>query len=106
MIENNDIEVLMEKNLHASRAGSKKIGKFSLPNFRRVENTKVRIIIMAKGFSKDQKNPRIEFRYLNLNSLTVKFLTSWPYFSNSHTLPILKVLLRTTIKVYYCNDSK
>jgi len=79
IIEESDIDVLIEKNRQARRAVSRKTGKFSIPALSRVEKTSVRMIIMARGLRRDQMKPRTEFRYLSLNSLIVRFLTSSPY---------------------------
>ena len=79
IIDERDIDVLIEKNRQANRAVRRKTGKFSIPVLKTVEKTSVRMIIMASGLSKDQKKPRTEFRYLSLNSLTVRLLTSSVY---------------------------
>ena len=71
-----DIDVLIEKNLQVRSAGRRNIGKFSVPNFKRVEKTTVSMNIIANGLSKDHKKPKTEFLYLNLNSLIVRFFTS------------------------------
>jgi hypothetical protein len=81
-IDQRDIDVPTEKNLQAKRDGRRKTGKLSIPDFRSVENTRVKMIIIASGFRRDQKNPNAELRYLSLNSLTVRFLTSSAYSSN------------------------
>ena len=47
-----------------------------------IEKTNFRIIIMANGLRSDQTKPKMEFRYLSLNSLIVRFLTSSPYSNN------------------------
>jgi hypothetical protein len=72
------MEVEMEKNLHVKRAVRRKTGNFSIPALSRVENTTVKMTIMAKGFKRDHRKPRAEFLYRSLNSLTVRFLTSSP----------------------------
>ncbi len=70
------MDVLMEKNLQHNRAGSRKTGKLLIPDLRSVEKTSDRMINMQSGLSKDHKKPKKEFRYLSLNSFTVRFLTS------------------------------
>lgn len=87
-MDQRDIDVLIEKNLQARRAVSRNIWKFSIPDLSRIEKTKVSIVIIASGLSKDQKKPKIELRYLSLNSFIVKFLTSSLY-SNNHYTPDL-----------------
>ena len=73
------MDVLTAKNRQARRAGSRKTGKFSIPALSRVEKTSVRMIIIASGLRRDQMKPKTEFRYLSLNSLIVRFLTSSLY---------------------------
>jgi len=79
IIDESDMDVLIEKNLQANRAVSRKTGKFSIPALSRVEKTSVRMIIIASGLRRDQMKPKTEFRYLSLNSLIVRFLTSSLY---------------------------
>lgn len=75
----------MEKKRQTNSAGRRKIWKFSIPALRSVENTSVSMTIIASGFSSDQTNPSKEFRYLSLNSLIVRFLTSSVYLGNAIT---------------------
>jgi hypothetical protein len=77
-----DIEVPMEKNLHARSAGNRKTEKLSIPALNRVEKTSVSITSMASGLNRDHRKPRTEFRYLSLNSLTVRFRTSSAYWNS------------------------
>ena len=72
----------MEKNLQLRMGGSRKRGKFSIVDLISVEKTRVRISIIASGLRSDQKKPRNEFRYLSLNSLSVRFFTSSLYSNN------------------------
>lgn len=71
-------EVPIEKKRQGNSPNKRKAGKFSIPLFKRTENTSVRIIIIAKGLNKAHKKPRTEFRYLILKSLLTRFLTSSP----------------------------
>jgi len=79
IIDESDMDVLVEKNRQARRAGSRNTGKFLIPALRRVEKTRVKMTIIANGLRRDQKNPNTEFRYLSLNSLIVRFFTSSVY---------------------------
>ena len=67
-----DIDVATEKKRQASNGGRRKRGKLSIPAFSRVENTSDRMPIMANGLSRDHRNPRVEFLYLDLNSFLMR----------------------------------
>jgi hypothetical protein len=56
-----DMDVLMEKKRQVSNAVSRKTGNRSIPDLRRIENTTVKMTVMAKGLRSDQKKPKIEF---------------------------------------------
>ena len=79
VMESSDIEVLMEKNRQRSSPGRTKTGKFGIEDLNRVVKNIVSITIIARGFKRDQKNPRIEFLYLSLKSFMVRFKTKSLY---------------------------
>ena len=81
-MDHDDMADPVAKKRQARRGGSKNDGKFSMPDGRRVEKTRVRINIMASGLSRDHRKPRMEPLYLSLNSLIVRFHTSSRYSSN------------------------
>jgi len=81
IIDHEDMGDPIEKR-QAKSAGSKKTGKFSIPALSKVEKTSVSIVIIARGLSKDHRKSRTEFLYRSLNSLTVRFLTSFLYLNN------------------------
>ena len=93
------MDVLTEKNLQARRAGSRNTEKALISDFSSVVKTRVNITIITSGLRSDQKKPKIEFRYLSLNSLTVRFFISSLYSSNG-TAPNLIIKVEMFIAGY------
>ena len=93
IIDHSDIAVLTVKNRQTKRTGRMKSGYSAIPDLSRMELTSHKMIIIASGFRSDQKNPKMELRYLSLNSLLVKILTSPLYLNNSHCSPMVDGIL-------------